>query len=241
MDTKVPADLALLQSEELTGRTPFCPEDQEIVAYFHDGLAGARRDRVERHLADCRFCLARIGTMQGLQEEGADTRVPEDTLAAAKLLRRTVPGRRLRRARNWAAAAVVVLAMATLLDGWFGGEESPGGTQPADSRNESRQLRSIDRDPSFLELTLEAPRGAMSVGSSVQWPEVGDSLYYTVFVLSEDGDVLWTERTAAATWALGGELELTGGTNYFLRVEAVLPGGARMSSRHVAFRMAGSE
>mgnify|MGYP001826244833 FL=1 len=61
MDDYQHTNLLVLQSAELTERTPFCPEDREIAEYFDGQVVEAVRRSTEHHLDTCRFCRARIG------------------------------------------------------------------------------------------------------------------------------------------------------------------------------------
>ncbi|MFC1689877.1 anti-sigma factor family protein, partial [Pseudomonadota bacterium] len=111
MDKYKHTDPLALQSAELTERTPFCPEDQEIAEFFDGMLAEQARQKVEHHLADCRYCLARIGMLNRQLDDSLDTREPGDALATAKSLAKSTAPRRLKRAPGWAMAAVVLLGM----------------------------------------------------------------------------------------------------------------------------------
>jgi hypothetical protein len=53
--------------------------------------------------------------------------------------------------------------------------------------------------------------------------------------------VLWTERLQSTEWILQESLNLTTGGEYFFRIEAVLPDGGTVSSKHLAFRVADRE
>ena len=65
-----------------------------------------------------------------------------------------------------------------------------------------------------------------------------DNIHYNVYVLTRDGDVLWTERLQTPEWAMGDSLQLAADRDYFFRVQAILPDGRAVSSKHVIFRMA---
>ena len=238
MDYYKHTGLLILQSAELTGRTPFCPENQVIASYFDGGLGREQRDTLERHLADCRFCLARIGILNRLQTEGDAAPVSEEDLAAAKLLARKAPARNWRRMGQLAAAAVIVLGVALVLNTRLMTVETPGAGPVSDPVESGRQLRSIDRNATRLEVLIDAPSGAVTPGSAVRWAEVSGSIHYNIHVLSADGDVLLTERAQVTEWTLPGELQLNPGSDYFLRIEAVLPDGGTLNSRHIRFKAA---
>lgn len=240
MDDHKYTDLLRLQSAELTGRTPFCPEDQQIAEYFDGDLEDAERIILERHLSDCHFCLARIGLLERLAENRSNRRVPGAVLATAKQMTHQAPVRRLRRAPAWAAAAVVVMALFTTVS-----RNQEPGLEPGESSSalssigqDSRQLRSVNRDAVELNVLIPAPGADIDPGTLIQWAEVPGNLHYNIYVLSMAGDVLWTERLGGTEWVLQESLHLATGSNYYFRVEANIPDGRTVSSKHVVFGIA---
>ena len=243
MDDYKHTDLLVLQSAELTGRTPFCPEDQEIATYFDGQMADAERQTMERHLADCRYCLARIGMLNRQQEESDVQRVPEEALASAKRLTQTAPSRRLKWAPAWAAAAVVLIVVFSIMNT----RQVPvpasdaTSTEQMPSEEISGQLRNIDRSAMSLDVLSPAPGEAVTQGSLIRWAEIPGNIHYNIFILSNAGDVLWTERLQDNQWIMHEALHLTEGDDYFFRVEAILSGGGTVSSKHLTFRVADRE
>jgi hypothetical protein len=233
MDQFKHAELLKLQSSELTGRTPFCPEDQQIAGYFEGGLPGDERVTLEMHLADCRYCQARIGLLNQLEVYGDSAPVSELDLAAAKQLGNRVHASGWKRKGQWAAAAMVVIAVASVINYRLSTGEAPGANPAAEA---GRQLRSIDRNATRLDVLIDAPSSAVTAGSSVRWAEVSGNIHYNVYVLSADGDVLLKQRTSDTEWILQRDLRLTTGDDYFLRIEAVLPDGGTLNSRHIHFK-----
>ncbi len=227
MDKYRHTDPLILQSARLTERTPFCPENRAIAEYF-DGMT-PEQDRLtlERHLADCRYCRARIGMLNRLQDETLVASVPEDELAAAKALGKQAASRRSRKAPAWAVAALVLLGMYFL------------AVQPPSDPPETRQLRNIERSESRFEVILPGPGPAVAAGAPIRWTEFPAGSHYTVYVLSDSGDVLWTERLQDNEWTLRQDMGLRAGGDFFFRVEAELPDGRTVSSGHLAFRVTG--
>ena len=111
----------------------------------------------------------------------------------------------------------------------------------ANPANTDRQLRSIDHDAMRLDVLIDDPADAVRPGSVVRWTEVRGTIHYNIHVLSADGDVLRSERTGSPKWTLGDDLGLAAGESYFLRIEAVLPDGGTLNSRHIHFRVAGRQ
>lgn len=241
MDDLNYTELAILQSAELTAVTPFCPEDQEIAEYYDGVLAEAERMVLERHLPLCRYCRARIGMLGRLEEGQASQRIPGSVLAAAKQLTHKAPGRHRRLSPAWAAAAVLVMALFVFINrAPHPGQPSAPVEPAAPSIDESySELRSLGREITAIDVTFPTPATGMRPGSLISWAEVPGQAHYTIFVLSGAGDVVWTERLDSAEWVMQKSLNLAAGDTYYFRVEAQLPNGRTVSSKHLPFTPAG--
>lgn len=100
MDKQDYLELLLLQSAELTAKTPFCPGSQQIAEYFDGNLWLAERTTLEHHLPDYRFCVARIGILERLEQNHDDKQIPGSPLfASINKSREQVSGLRL--PRKW--------------------------------------------------------------------------------------------------------------------------------------------
>lgn len=240
MDEFKQTDLLLLQSSELSERTPFCPEDRVVASYFDGQLAKNKRKPLERHLADCRFCQARIGMLNRLDLDETEASVPGDALAQAKLLHRNTRRRSVTRVAAWASAAVVVLSMFLLMGGDLFHRDLTGAGPSIEApvTEQFRQLRNVDRHTARLDILIDSPSGAAGPGTQVHWQHVDGNIHYTIRVLSEAGDIVWTERSQENQWVLQESLQLAAGREYYLQIEAVMPDGDTVSSRHVSFQTA---
>ena len=218
-------DPLVLQSTELTDRTPFCPDDLLIAEYFDGVIPDQERQKLEHHLADCRYCMARIGMLNRQQDDTPDGHVSGQVLASAKALAKCAAPRRLRKAPTWATAAVVVLGV--LFVSLYKPANEP----------EPPQLRNIDRTENNFEVFLPGPEYVISPGSLIRWAELSADSHYTVYVLSDAGDVLWTEHLQNNEWKLREQLQLDSDGVFFFRVEAELPDGRIVSSSHLALRL----
>ena len=240
MDEPNYTDLLILQSAEQTARTPFCPDDEQIAEYFDGDLQGGDRSSLEHHLADCRFCLDRIGMLQRLDDDRTGKRVPGDVLAAAKAMARR-PVRRSRLAPAWAAAAVLVIAVGLLWQSDFTwqGIRSPGSSAgDSNDPNVVRQTRTID--PAAVGPRLLSPVEGLAVipvDYLFRWTPVPASRFYQVRIVSEDGDLLWQERVAGTEWKLPVGFHPEHGAEYFMRVEAFLGDTRALKSDYLAFRV----
>jgi len=239
MDDYTHTDLLILQSAELTARTPFCPEDQEIAGYFDGHLAETERQTLEHHLADCRFCMARVGMLHRQQLETGSHRVPEEVLATAKQLRPGTRRRRLYRAPAWAAAAAIVIAVVSILSNSNLVSVPRYGINPElvlPPHAAENQLRGINGPANNLDILFPEPGAAIAPGSLIRWTRIPGDTHYTIFILSQAGDVLWSENLQSTEWILPDELKLPEGDEIFFRVEAELPAGDSLSSKHRVLR-----
>mgnify|MGYP001818193078 CR=1 FL=1 len=218
-------DPLALQSTELTDRTPFCPDDLLISEYFDGVIPDRERQKMEHHLADCRYCMARIGMLNRQQDDTPAGDVPGQVLADAKALAKNAASRRPKKAPAWATAAVVVLGVF-----FFTLYQQPNEPEPP-------QLRNIDRTEHSFEVFLPGPGYVVSPGSPIRWTELSANSHYTVYVLSDAGDVLWTEHLQHNEWTLQDQLQLDPDGVFFFRVEAELPDGSIVSSNHLALRL----
>lgn len=237
MDQQDHTKLLRLQSAELTAKTAFCPDDGVIAEYFDGDLTQHECETLERHLGDCRFCLARIGVLERLAENHNDKRIPGSVLAAAKQLPATRPARRPAMAPAWAAAAVVVFSFFIIINSKQVSGPEPGSDAAEQvTGGDTRQMRNIPRPSNSIKVITPLAGAGMSPGSMVDWDDVPGSLHYNIFVLSAAGDVLWTERLKETGWTLDESLSLESGDQYYLRVEALMPDGRSIRSKHIAFQ-----
>lgn len=241
LDDRNREHLLRLLSGRISGRTAFCPEDQAIAGYFEGSLAETERQALERHLVDCSYCLTRIGSLERLETRQDEPQIPEEILASAKQLQHPEAKRKYLSTPVWATAAVLVLALFLVIGRDGGLSHAPA--VPASGKpsigQEPRRLRSIKplaREVEILSPNLDA---GVYPGTTIRWSENSENTDYRIFILSESGDVLWTERLQDPEWTVRGSPQLAAGTEYYLRVEAYLPDGETLSSAHRVFRLAG--
>lgn len=240
MDDYNHTDLLLLQSAELTERTQFCPEDQVIAAFFDGELPGEAKASLNRHISDCGFCQTRIGLMYRLQGNCDGPKVSEDTLAVAKKLHQAPPKNPVKKATTWATAAVLVLAMLSVVNINQHPEQNTAAETSAitPAVDGYRQLRSVDRNTSPLRVQIDSPTDVVRPGTRIHWSEIQGNIHYTIQLLSASGDIVWTERSEKPEWIVQDSIHLTADSPYFLRIEAALSNGETISSRHISFKTA---
>lgn len=207
----------LKQPIEAVERQPGCADDYRLASYVDGGLSERDHGRFERHLADCAWCIERVGIIGRAREAETTGAVPKPV--------RT----RWRAAPRWAVAAVVVLAIGVVSQ-----LNSPYQATQAVQIRETRNLDPGALGPSFL-----SPREGMTITPDAgvfNWTAVPDSLYYQVRIVSDEGDLLWQERVNATQWGLPGELSLAPGAEYYVRVDAYLAEAKTLNSDYLLFR-----
>lgn len=208
----------LQQPVEAAEQQPGCADDYRLAAYMDGGLSERDHRRFEHHLADCAWCIERVGIIGRARE--SEPTVPVQEVARTRW--RTAP--------RWAVAAALVLAIG------IGSQlHSPyQSTQPT----EIRETRNIDpgaMGPSFL-----SPREGMTITPDFgvfNWTAVPDSLYYHVRIVSDEGDLVWQERVIGTQWVLPGDLSLAPGAEYFVRVDAYLAEDKTLNSDYLLIRI----
>ena len=232
-----PTELLGLQSSPMEERTPFCPPDDTIAEYYAGTLDDHEQAGLQRHLADCRHCRGRLGMLSRLEDAPPAGRVPAHLLAAAKQLPDRHATRPRIRARGWAAAAVIVLALGLVVinkTSLVGPISSPP--------DETRQLRNIDHAAVVPELISPAEGAVVNLAElEIHWQPVQGSLYYDLYLMSDAGDLLLQERLTDTRWKATSPLPLEPGSEYFVRVEAHLADASTASSGHVIFKVGRGE
>ena len=234
MRQKITAELLKLQGSDLADRTPFCPDDQRIAEYFDGGLKPLERDGLEGHLAECRHCRARVGVLQRVLADSADQHIPGDVLSDAKRMAGSSASRRFKSAPAWAAAAVLLAVTSVMVvsdrSGAPPAETGPNGT-------ETRQVRSVNSQAGAIRILNPLPRAEVRPGARLEWATVPDSLYYDVYVLTAEGDVIVVQRVWQADWVLDQSHFTEDRASYYFRVVAYMPDGRKLQSRHVPFEL----
>lgn len=228
----------LRQTTGVPERQPGCPQDELVAAYMEGGLSDAGHRKFEAHLADCAWCLERVGILGRANESDTREQVPELLLARACKIpnpsRHTVS--KWRNAPALAAAAVLVLTLGFLVS-------NPAirdtASQPVSSGDMdiTQSTRSID--PGGLQPTQYSPGNNISVkfaDGMFEWTPVNDNLFYQVRIVTAEGDLLWRERVLGEQWKPPGGLVFSPGEEYFVRIDAFLSETMSVNSDYIAFR-----
>lgn len=214
-----------------------CPADETLASYVEGGMSESDHAAFEWHLADCGWCMARVGMLGRARQCEPEPELPEFTLSKARrIVVATPPARSAwrRQAPRWAAAAVVVIALS------MGGLELLNKTAPIDLASDPtvRNIEPLAAQPRLVWPTEGAVIGLDRM--TIEWSPVAETLYYQVRIVTDAGDLVWQEQLPGTQWNAPPELQLTPGSDYFIRVDAFLTETKTMSSDYVAFRLEGA-
>jgi anti-sigma factor RsiW len=216
-------------------RSLACPDEHQIAGFVDGGLDADARERVERHLADCGYCLALVGLLCRERDAEAIVPAPQEVPAQTSTQATKRPRRRWHLAPPWAAAAALVLAVPLLLQlgrNLDRGVEGQGRPDPSATRTLASPA---------VGLQVLAPGAGAAVDPrqmSFRWTEVSGTPYYDVRIVTDAGDVVVQQRVTGTTWRPPAQLNLQPGAEYFVHIDAYPSGDKAVSSDHVLFRVA---
>lgn len=214
-------------------KTPGCPDEHELAGFVDGTLSTPRCEDVRRHLQECDFCIQQVGILGRLRDEPPGQPVSEFELARARRLVTWREAATPANAVRWAAAAVIVLAVAVVLmqSPW----SSPGNEGGVTSPQDSQQVRNWDTHKYAPQLTAPIRGSSVDPGElRVSWTETQGSLFYELRLVDEEGGLVWRSRIDATQAVIPSSVVLPG-REYFLRVDAHLTDARTLSSRHVPF------
>jgi hypothetical protein len=212
-------------------RSPGCPDEQLIAAYFDELLSPRERESMEAHLADCAHCLALVGLL-GRQDDDGEAAVPDTAQVRARRLARPAGPAPARHAPRWAVAAAALLAIPVLLHLSRSTDESPAFGSDPGTRG-TRNLPPIAHDLQVLRPlagSVVAPNDL-----SVRWSPVPGSAYYDVRIVNDTGLPVVEQRVTGTEWHPDAGLRLQPGVEYYVRVDAYPADGKSVGSAHVPF------
>lgn len=217
--------------------TPGCPGEQQLAAYADGTLPEVEREPLQAHLADCAACLSLVGMLAREDADEAMPEVPEIALARARALA-TPPVRPWhQRAPQWAAAALVLLALPVMMHMARSPDANQGAANEAPAPFTERSTRSSGGSAPALEVLQPAAGATVDAARlSVRWTAVPSSDYYEVRIVDEAGALIAEQRVVATEWRPDPALPLHSGGDYYVYVEAHHAGGKAVGSAHVPFR-----
>ena len=234
MDQEKLIDLLRLPLAEASEHTVVCPDDHEIAAYVDGELADQSRGQFEQHLADCDFCIRRVGFLSRLRDTEPAECVPELLLARARRLGTAPRHEETRHGQYWAAAAAVVLAVSAVV---YSVLEAPA--PDPDGQFPTSRASGTTTESTFMPRVLSPSEGATVDPDrlSFSWTDVPGSIYYDIHIVNDEGDLVWEARVTDTQWAPHADMQLSPGAEYFVRVDAYLAEAKTLSSDHVVFKV----
>lgn len=213
----------LKQLEETVERESDCPDDYQLASYIEGGLSERDHGDFEAHMADCPFCIERIGIL-GRASESLSTFAMSEQVRAE-----TDKRSRWQYAPRWAGAALLVIAV-----GFTANLQSPGELKnpPAATERFARQVSPFPEILSPLEGSAVDPSNLV-----FKWKNVPGSLFYDIRIVSDDGALITRQRVWDTQWLLPAETQLQAGSEYFVRVDAFVSEGKAVSSEHTVFKV----
>jgi hypothetical protein len=236
-----------------------CPDDEMITAYVDSALDGARREGLQRHLADCAYCRNLVADTVKLQRE---TRLPEVPAALIRRVRSCVPATSRRWGWSWMPVATAgTLACAALAVTFLRTPQSltiptlpapagpaisksgPSGLNAGPALGPGAAIRETVRQPRSLEYlpNITEPRSDSVLARGrleFRWTDVPDAVYYQVRVVTTEGDLVWQGDSGITRAELPDRLGMSSG-KYFVLVTAVMENGRTRKSNPVGFQIAG--
>lgn len=255
MDEKRLARALAIHKKGPGRRTWRCPDEGELAAYADTLLNEAGRQRVEKHLVSCDFCLDQVSFLVGAREAETPASVPEALLARARELANSQERTQWTPALRWALPAGITACVALAAGLWLGQPEmvlsppAPPGSPPVETV--SPPLASSEASPAPAPppaVRNRTRKGAApdlvfpQEGSVItaeefdfRWQEVERSLFYEIRLVTDDGSLVWEGRVEATRTRLPADVRLAAGQKYFVWVRAYMPEGKTLKSSTVGF------
>lgn len=234
-------------STKIPKRGWHCPPAERIAAYIDRQLSEQQRQSIQRHLADCAYCMKSVaGAMSDMSQPATQTpawlrRKAEEQAGPAKS-----------RYRRWAWAFAPVLASLLVAIVLMKlpvrtGKLAPAGPSstavvPPQSGAQAggaptESTRSIKSESEPLRL-LEPAGGAELARGHLQfaWRAVPDATSYRIRVTTTEGAVVWETRSEQPHVQAPQNLKIAPGS-YFAWVTAYLADGRELESAPVDFRV----
>jgi hypothetical protein len=210
-----------------------CLSEQDLAAYADQQLIGTERVRVERHITTCDACLAQVAFLVR-----SATTDPNETpsflftkAAALGKVKSQSSGFRW----HWAAAAgaLAVIVIAALQSNVAPSQPSPAvaeketrssptivadatRTKPLQSLADESTVRGRSREVAW---GLSSPKAGETVDAAnlqFRWEPRSGAASYELKVVSEDGNVLWEQRTESTSAKMPASVHLVKGKTYYV-------------------------
>ena len=231
-----------------------CPGVDMVSGYVDSILDDARREGLQRHLADCAYCRKLVGDAVKLQRVAE---LPEVPAALIERVRSHMPATHERSRWGWMPVAAAGTLACTALAVTFlrppptltiptwpppAGptiyKSGPRGFSAAPSAAISETIRKSRSYEYLPSVTSPRPDSVVPPGQlQFRWSEVPDAVNYQVRVVTTEGDLVWEGHANVAQVDLPDGFTLNNG-KYFVLVTALMENGRMRKSTPVRFRIA---
>lgn len=231
-----------------------CPSDATIAAYLDSALGEAARVRLHDHFGSCEYCRAVIADVVKLQRIAELPPAPASPLTRVRALVPTVPSRwawawpKVAAAGTLACAVIAVLVFRppqTLdIPAWPSpkapviSQSQPSAPANPSGREAVRKLKSPESSPTIIFPPRDKVLGRKPL--EFRWLEVPGALYYQVWLLTREGDLVWEGNSSGTRIELPSDLALRGG-KYYVSVAAVMKEGRMQKSNPLSFQIPNSQ
>lgn len=212
-----------------------CPGELGLAEYLDGKTSARKKNRIEKHLSRCEFCLHQVALLLGLAESERP-QVPRELLRRAERIVNKEPVSVIPRLRsNWAVPAAAIACGLLLVSViWLGLPsrwEIPQSGEPTDYQT----LRGGESNTAELKI-INPPEGTNLNRDAAyfKWNVLENSLFYEVHVVDLEGNPMWSARVNASETLVPPSVELPAG-QYFVVVRAVMADGKLTSSKFVQF------
>lgn len=236
-------------TKRMPGRGWHCPPAEEIAAYMDGQVSEQQRQAIERHLADCAYCLKSVaGAMSDISQPASATPAWLRQKAEAQ----PWPAKTKYRRWAWVLAPVLaslLVAIVLMKLPTRPGKMAPVGTPPTSSAPASPKsgaltggappeiTRSMKSRTEPLRL-LEPASGAALARNRLKfsWHAVPDVASYRIRITTTEGAAVWETRSEQPHAQAPPNLKIAPGI-YFAWVTAYLADGRELESAPVNFRV----
>jgi len=192
---------------------------------------------LERHIADCAFCLGQVGFVVRSEELETPTEIPLDLVGRVRQLEGPQKGGGLTVAWNWRHVSTAAAAVALVGFVWLGVSGGPNLSQEP-----SRTLptvRGMARDLQSPTLSFPQEGDVINPGAvELRWAAVPQAIFYRISIVTTDGDLVWEAQVEKTETQVPTDAGLAPGHQCFVWVEAHLKEGGTVTSPVVGFQIA---
>lgn len=236
-------------STKIPERGWHCPPAARIAAYIDGHVSRQEREVIERHLADCTYCLKSVaGAMSDMSQSAPVT----PAWLRRKAEEQADPAKTKYRRWAWALAPVIASLLVAIVlmklpakTGKFAPAATPStstavaapqsGAQAGSAPPETTRSMNSESEP----LRLLEPAGGASLARGhlrFAWRAVPGAASYRIRVTTTEGAVVWEVRSEQPHVQAPQNLNIAPGS-YFAWVTAYLADGRELESAPVDFRV----